>query len=82
MKEVRICFEIIEVPADTCDFLLPESMELSFEASAKDIDYEVLVQNFNVKEFLEYVGLDGLINPEKVRVISPEEYDKKYGNKA
>jgi len=43
------------------------------------IDYATLIENVNVPGLLAAMCLDGIVKPEAVRFITPEEYAAKYG---
>lgn len=46
----------------------------------KDISYEELTANINKEKLLELACLDGIVKPEDVEIITPEEYYKDFGS--
>lgn len=44
----------------------------------KVISYEELTANINKEKLLELACLDGIVKPEAVEIITPEEYDKEF----
>ena len=45
----------------------------------KDIKYEELAASINKERLLELACLEGIVKPEDVEIITPEEYGKEYG---
>lgn len=43
------------------------------------IPYEKLAECVNIPGVLKMSCLDGIVSPEDVRIITPEEYDERYG---
>ena len=85
MRKLRLCFEIdglgIDEKGDPC----PAVLEISFGEIDKELKYEDFVKSVNIQGLLEILIPDGLqeqIKSENARIISPEEYDQKYGDNA
>ena len=53
-------------------------MQIDFGETSETIPYEELTKNINIPELLKVAGL-AFISASDVRVITPEEYDEKYG---
>jgi len=79
MSKVRICFEINGLSADENGLLCPTGMQIAL--SETNVDYETLTKNINASKILEFVSLTGLVKPEDLKIITPEEFDEKYGDK-
>lgn len=79
---VRICFELY--PRDQ-DGKRAEPFGLTMiigEGEAnQEIDYGELSAAVNKTGILQMAGLDSLVRPEDMNVITPEQYDEKYGDK-
>lgn len=58
--------------------LVPVSFYTEFGKIEKDISYEELTANINKEKLLELACLDGIVKPEAVEIITPEEYDKEF----
>ena len=81
MSELRICFEVQGFGVDESGNPCPVGMQISLGNSDKDIPYSVLTESINMSRILELACLDGLTKSENVKIISPEEYDTRYGDK-
>ena len=59
----------------------PEEFGVSLEMgeTARPIPYETLAGAVNKEALLRACGLDGVVKPEHVEVMTPEEYERKYG---
>ena len=79
MAELRVCFEIKGLAEDENGEPCACGFQMSFGTTEKEIDYETLTKNVNITAVLQYAGLSGIVKPEDVKVITPEEYDRLYG---
>lgn len=83
MKKLRICLEIaglaIEENGNPCPVGL--SMTLG-EVSEDGFDekYVRLLNEVKIEDILKLACLDGQFDPSNCRIITPEEYDEKYGD--
>ena len=77
--KLRICFEIDGLAEDEYGNPAPAGLDITLGETEKQIDYQDLARNINVDGVLKSVCLDGVVKPENVRIITPEEYDEKYG---
>lgn len=85
MNELRICFEVNGLAADEDGNPCPAGMQISFGKTDKEVNYTELIKDISIPAFAAYLndlGLTKSIRPEDVRIISPEEYDEKYGEGA
>lgn len=75
--ELRICFEVSTTDnGEPCTF----GMQMSFGETDKAIEYETLAKAIDVDKLISVACLDSLgVTKECVKIISPEEYDKLYG---
>ena len=78
MNRLRVCFEIDGIAEDEHGEPCPAGLQLDLGETSKTIPYEELVENINIPELLRVAGL-AFISVSDVRVITPEEYDEKYG---
>lgn len=78
--KLRVCFEIDGLAEDEHGDPAPAGLDITFGEAEKQVDYQELVQNISIDGVLKFVCLDGIVRPEDVRIITPEEYDEKYGD--
>lgn len=83
MKKLRICLEIQGLaedengnpcPAGLC-MTLGEVPEEGFNEK-----YNALIQRVKIREVLKLVCLNEDVSEDRCRIITPEEYDEKYGD--
>ncbi len=72
---IRACFEAhtIDNPNETFGF------QIELGETDKEFRYSDLIENINIPNLLKFACLDGIVDPTGVKVITPEEYDKEYG---
>lgn len=80
MGNVRICFEISELGVDENGLPCPGGMQIELGETEKAINYAEVTKNLDIPGILTHFGLKQIIKPENVRVISTEEYDKRFGD--
>lgn len=87
MKEVRICFEVQDMGVDEHGNPATAGMQLTIgevtDEKYAEIDYFEATKDVKAIELLQSLGLKQLAAAHKesdFRIISPEEYDQKYGN--
>lgn len=78
MNRLRVCFEIDGIAVDEHGEPCPAGLQIDLGETSKTIPYEELTENINIPELLKAAGL-AFISVSDVRVITPEEYDEKYG---
>ena len=78
MSRLRVCFEIDGIAEDEFGEPCPAGLQLDFGEATKDISYDELTKNIKIPRLLELACL-GHIPTSDVRIITPEEYDEKYG---
>lgn len=78
MAKLRVCFEIKDAAVDEYGNPAPAGMSVTLGETEKEIDYTQLTKGINKEAFLKAFGLEE-IEPNAVRLITPEEYDKTYG---
>lgn len=79
MAEIRICFEVNGIAEDEGGMPCPAGLQITLGESDKEIDYAELVKDVNIPAVLKMAFLQDYIKPENVRVITPEEYDLRFG---
>ncbi len=56
-------------------------LAMTFGETEKEIDYRALTASVNKEGVLRAICLDGIVKPEDVKIITPEEYDEEYGGR-
>ena len=79
MADLRVCFEINGLATDENGDPCACGLQMSFRTAEKEIDYSELTKDINIPAVIELAMLSGVVKPEDVRVITPEEYDRLYG---
>ena len=83
MKKIRLCLEVqglgqddfgTPCPAGVCLTLGDEDAE-----EMTDAEYKTFLQQVKIEEVLRLVCLDKLYTPADCRLITPDEYDREYG---
>lgn len=78
MARLRICFEIDGLAEDENGTPCPAGLQLDLGETDQIVDYGELAESVNMRGLLDYACLYNI--PETaVRIITPEEYDRKYG---
>lgn len=86
MKKIRICLEIGGLAEDENGNPCPGGLCVTFgedtdpEPTAEE--YAGLMESVGIEGVLKTAMLDGLYTAADCRLISPEEYDRKYGEVA
>lgn len=78
MARLRVCFEIDGLGVDKNGEACPVGLQMDLGEVSKDIPYEELAEDVNIAAVLKFIHLDH-IPVSAVRIITPEEYDQKYG---
>lgn len=79
MAKVRICFRVQDAAVDKNGKPVPAGLYVDIGESDKEIDYNELTKGLNRREFLDAIGMQ-FIQEDKVKIITPEEYDREYGS--
>lgn len=82
MEKLRICLEIQDVKKDSDGNLTPMGIDITFGEVPKEgfeEKYQKLIESVNIKSLLELLYLETEFEVESCRIITPEEYDLKYG---
>ena len=86
MKKVRICMEIQGLCQDETGAPCPGGVCITLgEDGAEEIseeEYRQFIGKISVQDVLCVSWLDAHYKPEDCRLITPEEYDREYGEKA
>ena len=79
-RKMRLCFEISKLARNEDGSPAPCGMELSFDVGADhEIEYTELAKSIDIEKLLELAFLNGVVDAEDVVIISPSEYDERYG---
>lgn len=77
--KVRVCFEL-STRDDDGNVNGTFGLAMTIGESDKEIDYQQLTATINKEGVLRTTALVGFVKPEDVKIITPEEYDEKYGD--
>lgn len=78
--KLRICFEINGLGEDEYGNPAPAGLAVTLGETKAHVDYQELVQLVDIAGVLKSVYLNDIVRPEDVRIITPEEYNEKYGD--
>ncbi len=76
--KVKVCFEVKWTDGNGDPSLFGLAMTIG--ESASPVDYGKLTRSINKEAVLRVCGLDDLVKPEDMTVITPEEFALKYGD--
>lgn len=77
MHKANIYFEIAGMAQDEQGNPNPVGVKVSIGESLEEIPYDTLTHNLNVGAIAKTLD----VQPEDVAIITPEEYDERYGDK-
>lgn len=77
MYKVRACFEIAGMAADENGNPKPAGLQICLGESVKEWPYEDLIAHVDINNVAALVHAD----PAAITIITPEEYDERYGDK-
>lgn len=84
MAMLRVCFEVQGLARDADGNACPGGLSISLgELPDDEMHAELtkkLMERVDVAAILRATPLYGLVNPSDYRVITPEEFDEKYGD--
>ena len=75
MYKVRCCFEIADMAVDENGNPAPAGLQICLGESVKEWPYEDLISHVDIEKVAATVHVD----PSRLTIITPQEYDKKYG---
>ena len=82
-KKIRICLEVQGLGEDECGTPWPAGICLTLgDEDAEELtgaEYRDCMQQVKIEEVLRLACLDKLYTPADCRLITPEEYDREYG---
>lgn len=85
MYKLRICLEVNGLAEDEHGNPHPAGicleMEYPGEQAITKEKYKELMNQVSISGILKVAYLDSVVSPENCRLITPEEYDEKYGEK-
>ena len=76
MYKVRACFEIASMAVDENGQPSPAGLQISIGESVKEWPYEDLISHIDISEVAAMVHVD----PAALTIITPQEYDERYGD--
>lgn len=83
MKKIRVCLEVQGLGEDDFGTPCPAGVCLTLgDEDAEEMtaaEYETFLPQVKIEEVLRLVCLDKLYTPADCRLITPDEYDRKYG---
>lgn len=82
MNKIRVCFRVRGLARDKDDNPCDAGLQVSLGETDKNIDYSALTSNINIEAILKMVCLDSIVSTEDVTIITPEEYDREFGDDA
>lgn len=77
MYKVRACFEIAGMAIDENGRPAPAGLQICLGESVKEWPYEDLTAHVDIDKVAALVHVD----PAAITIITPEEYDERYGDK-
>ena len=77
MYKVRACFEIADMAVDENGNHAPAGLQICLGESVKEWPYEDLIAHVDIQKVAETVHVD----PSRLTIITPQEYDERYGDK-
>lgn len=77
--EIRVCFELL-TRDENGNIDSTFGLDINMGENEKVTNYQLLTALLDRKKVLRTACLDGIVRPEDIKIITPEEYDKKYGN--
>lgn len=77
MYKVRACFEVADMAVDENGRPAPAGLEITLGESVKEWPYEELISHVEIEKVAAMVNVD----PAAVTIITPQEYDERYGDK-
>ena len=78
--KLRICFEIDGFGIDEEGKPAPVGLAMALSETERQVDYQELTSAIKIDGVLKMTCLDGIVKPEDVKIITPEEYEEKYGD--
>ena len=76
MYKVRACFEVAGMAADENGNPAPAGLQVCLGESVKEWPYEELIAHVDINKVAALVNVD----PAAVTIITPQEYDERYGD--
>ena len=74
--KMRLCFKVT-VPGEDGDYA-PMGVAMTVDGFREDVTYQQVVNAVNKQRLIDSIGMSGIITPEQVVPITPEEYDAEF----
>lgn len=86
MKKIRICLEIPGLAEDEYGNPRPGGLCITLGGDCEEEitgeEHKKLMRNLDIKQVLKMACLDEFCSAEDCRILTPDEYDKEYGEEA
>lgn len=79
MSRLRFCFEIDRIAEDENGKPCPAGLQIDLGECSKDVAYEELTKDVNIPALLKFICFED-VPASAVRIITPEDYDERYGD--
>ena len=76
MCKVRVCFEVAGMAADEHGNPKPAGLQICLGDSLKEWPYDDLTSRIDISKVAAMINRD----PKDITVITPQEYDERYGD--
>ena len=76
--KLRVCFEA-NVCMDPNEGSFPVGLQLRIPDAKRQVPYDELTRGLDPMVVIREFGLEEILRPEDVRVITPDEFDERYG---
>ena len=78
--DLKVCFEAYGLNCDADGNPVPVELQMTIPGAKKMVPYEQLTSSLNLAAVIELLGFKGIIQPQDLRIITPEEFDERFGN--
>ena len=79
-KDINIYLEVKNMTQDEAGNPAPAGLKVTIGRSDENINYREMTKDLNIPAFLKWLKILPMVNPEDVTVITPEEYQERYGD--
>ena len=79
MKELKFYFRVKNLCEDDNGNPCDGTMVMNLGEQKEDIDYNKVAGSLNVEKVLEWLGLSVVMTVDDIEIITPEEYEREFG---
>lgn len=82
MNKIRICLECMLPATDESKERIPFGLQIDLGEAKQAVEYDKIAELTDreaIKGVIKTLGMEDILCPEDVRIITPEEYDEEYG---